>query len=384
MAVPSRLARTAKSAGLRFSAVAFGLSTLAAVLAISGYPLPRVFSGSIQGAITAPGAWQSSLRWTFVYVIIGAGVVVTVRAGFLNLGAQGQFYLGATTSVWIALTWTRGPAPLVIGASLIGGALAGAFWSLVPGVLRVIWGTDEVISTLMANFLAILWVRWLTNGPLKNPNGSGESTSTETVLRRFRISSGTGVSAITACIVVAVVFATWLLVSRTRFGVLSGITGRNQLMAAWQGIDARRTGLLSFAVSGGAAGLAGAVEVLGPNGRVSSGFAPDVGFTAILIAIIGGLSLLGLLVAALFFGGLQAALLYLPIVTDLPPSALGLLRGTVALFITVGTIGSAIRIRRQPRGSKPPPMPPPPTTHLPSTHPPTTHLPSTTAGSRVG
>jgi general nucleoside transport system permease protein len=342
-----RLREVGRSAAPRLGAVVGGLAILALVLGVSGYPLGRVFDGTMQGAFTAPGAWQSTLRWTIAYVVIGAGVLVTVRAGFLNLGAQGQFYLGATTSVWIALKWESGPAPIVVAASLIGGAVAGMLWALIPGVLRVVWGTDEVITTLMANFLGVLWVRWVTNGPLKNPTGSGESTSTESVAKHFRTSSGTGVSPTTILLAGAVVVAAWVLVARTRFGVLSAITGRNQLMAAWQGIDARRTGLLSFAVSGGAAGLAGAIEVLGPNGRVSSGFASDIGFTAILVAIIGGLSIVGLLLAALFFGALQAALLYLPIVTDLPPSALGLLRGTVALFITVGTIGGAISLRRK-------------------------------------
>ncbi len=338
--------RAGQAAAPRVAALVSGLMLLAVVLGVSGYPLGKVLSGSIQGSFTAPGAWQSTVRWMIAYVIIGAGVLVTVRAGFLNLGSQGQFYLGTTASVWIALKW-NGPQVVVIAAALLGGAAAGAIWALIPGLLRVIWGTDEVITTLMANFLGVLWLRWVTSGPLRNPAGSGESTSTETIGKQVRISSGTGVSWFTVALAISVLFATWFLVTRTRFGVLSAITGRNQLMAAWQGIDARRAGIISFVVSGATAGLAGAIEVLGPNGRVSSGFAPDIGFTAILVAIIGGLSLVGLLLAALVFGALQAALLYLPIVTDLPPSALNLLRGTVALLITVGSVGGAIRIRRR-------------------------------------
>jgi general nucleoside transport system permease protein len=341
----------AKAAAPRVVAVLTGLALLAVVLVISGYPLGKIVSGSIKGSFTAPGAWQSTARWMIAYVIIGAGVLVTVRAGFLNLGSQGQFYVGTTASVWVALKWNA-PSGLVIAAALVGGAAAGAAWALLPGLLRVVWGTDEVITTLMANFLGVLWLRWVTSGPLRNPNGSGESTSTETIEERFRISTGTGVSWWTVALAGAVVIATWVLVTRTRFGVLSAITGRNQLMASWQGIDSRRTGIISFVVSGATAGLAGAIEVLGPNGRVSSGFAPDIGFTAILVAIIGGLSLIGLLLAALVFGALQAALLYLPIVTDLPPSALNLLRGTVAMLITVGSVGGALRIRGRQRRSK--------------------------------
>ena len=107
-----------------------------------------------------------------------------------------------------------------------------------------------------------------------------------------------------------------------------------------------------FKISGGLAGIAGAVELFGPGGRLVSGFSPEVGFTAILVAVVGGLDVRGVAVAAVFFGGLQAALYYLPIVTPIPRTALDLLRGTLALLITITALPSLPRWRRAPAGPR--------------------------------
>jgi simple sugar transport system permease protein len=118
-------------------------------------------------------------------------------------------------------------------------------------------------------------------------------------------------------------------------------------MARWQGVDARKLAVQAFALSGLLAGLAGAIELLGPGGQLTYGFSPDVGFIGIVIALVGGLRIGGVVIAALFFGGLHAAILYLPIVTDLPSSALDLLNGLVALLITISVIPAILHRRRR-------------------------------------
>lgn len=340
-----RVGRHLRPAATRIVAMLVSLFVVAVVFLVAGYPLGDVASGIWAGAFGAPGAWQSTLRWSMAYAVIGAGVLVAIRSGFFNVGAQGQFYLGACASVAVALAWSSGPPVLVILAATAAGIAAGGLWALGPGWLRVRFGTDEVITTLMANFVALLVLRYLTSGPLQDPSGSGESSSSESVDAALRISDGSGVSWITVGITVLVLVGTWILITRTRFGLLSGIAGRNPLMARWQGVNVARVGLVSFAVSGAAAGLFGAMEVLGAGGRISSGFAPGLGFTAILVAVVGGLGVGGLIASAVFFGALQAALLYLPIVTDVPPSSLDLLRGMVALLITITPLSALIVMR---------------------------------------
>jgi len=313
--------------------VSFLLTTL--ILWASGYRVSEVFSGVIEGSLTATGAATSSIRWAIPLLLIGLGVVIGFRAGFFNIGGQGQFYVGACCALVVSLGWRDGPAPLVVLCGTAAAIMAGSAWSLLPGYLRVRFGTDEVLTTLMMNFIGALVLQYLTAGPMRNPSGTGQTAASERIPEAFRITDGSGVSATALLLVGGVAVLVWLLLERTRFGLTIVLVGRNPTMARWQGIDVRRVGLVTFALSGALAGLAGAVELYGPGARLVTGFSPEVGFTAVVVALVGLLSVWGTAAAAIFFGGLQSAILFLPIVTDLPPPALVLLHGMVALLVTV-------------------------------------------------
>ncbi len=319
------------------TAAMVGLSFLltAAILQVSGYGVGDVFSGVIEGSITAPGAASSSIRWAIPLLLIGLGVAVGFRAGFFNVGGQGQFYVGACAALAVTLGWSDGPAPLVIPCGMLAAVVTGMAWSLLPGYLRVRFGTDEVLTTLMMSFIGALVLQYLTAGPMRNPSGTGQTAASERIPEAFRITDGSGVSTTVVVLVGGVAALVWLLLERTRFGMTMTLVGRNPTMARWQGIDVRRVGLINFALSGALAGLAGAVELYGPAGRLVTGFSPEVGFTAVVVALVGLLSVGGTIVAAVFFGGLQSAILFLPIVTDLPSPALVLLHGMVAFLVTV-------------------------------------------------
>ena len=136
-----------------------------------------------------------------------------------------------------------------------------------------------------------------------------------------------------AIVAVAGVLA-WLLVERTAFGVLGSLAGRNPVMVVWQGARSGRIALAAFLFSGALAGLAGALELLGPSGRLLSSFAPTLGFSAILIALVAGLAVPAAALVALFFGGLAAASLYLPVIAGLPAAAIDIINAAITLFIT--------------------------------------------------
>ena len=322
--------------------VSFLMTTL--ILWISGYRVGEVFSGVIQGSLTATGAATSTIRWSIPLLLIGLGVVIGFRAGFFNIGGQGQFYVGACSALAVSLGWRDGPALLVVLCGTLAAVIAGTAWSLLPGYLRVRFGTDEVLTTLMMSFIGALVLQYLTAGPMRNPAGTGQTAASERIPEAFRITDGSGVSATVLLLVGGTAVLVWLLLERTRFGLAMTLVGRNPTMARWQGIDVRRVGLGTFALSGALAGLAGAVELYGPAGRLVTGFSPEVGFTAVVVALVGLLSVWGTAAAAVFFGGLQSAILFLPIVTDLPPPALVLLHGMVAFLVTVKF--RAVRLRR--------------------------------------
>lgn len=324
--------------------VGISIVIVSLVLAVAGYSVADVASGMWQGAVVAPGALQSTFRWTIPLFLIAVGAAISLRAGFFNIGGLGQYYVGATAALFVGLTLESAPAILVVPLGIVAAVVVGAAFSIVPGWLRVRFGTDEVITTLMSNFIAVLWLQYVTSTVLRDPSGSAQAAATRPVEAAFRLASSQGISISTISLAIVAGVLVWLLLERTPFGISSAVAGRNPVMARWQGVRLERVGLWAFLLSGALAGLAGAVEVFGPAGRLAAGVSPGIGFTALLVAIVGGLAVPGIALAALFFGALQAALLYLPIVTPLPPAALDLLRGTVALLITVSAVGALGRL----------------------------------------
>ena len=317
--------------------IIFEFSGRAASTSGNPYSALLMFQSIAEGAFLNPGAVEHSLRWALPLFITATGVAISFRCGYFNVGAQGQFYMGAIAATFIVDGMNGAPPALVIPLTFLAGIVGGALWALWPGILKVRSGTDEVITTLMGNFIAQLLLIYFTAGILKDPSGTGQVMASRPIGAIYRISTSAGLSPLIIGIAVLVGVAMWVLVNRTAFGVLSSLAGRNPIMVVWQGARLSRLGLAGFVLSGALAGLAGTIEVLGPNGRLVSGFLPTHGFTAILIALVASLSIVGTAVVSLFFGGLAAAGLYLPVLVGLPAAAIDIINAAIALFITART-----------------------------------------------
>ena len=314
--------------------VLFALLLCSTIFQASGYSAAQVLTSIAEGAFLKPNAAAQSLRWALPLFITAVGVAISFRAGYFNIGAQGQFYIGSIAAAFCAEALNGAPPVIVIPACFTAGMAGGAFWALWPGLLRIKSGTDEVITTLMGNFLASLLLIYVTSGPLKDPSGSGQQASSRPLDSSYRISDSLGISPVIVATALVTGVAMWLVVNRSAFGILAGLAGRNGQMIRWLGAKQWQLGLSSFLISGALAGLAGTLEFMGPNGRISSGFLPAHGFTAILIALVANTSVIGTAVASVFFGGLASAALYLPIMVGLPASAIDIINAAIALFIT--------------------------------------------------
>ncbi|MEM8924905.1 MAG: ABC transporter permease [Actinomycetota bacterium] len=344
---------TARLVGLgwRIAPVLVAFAVALAVFAVAGFDIGAILNGTLTGAVTGRGGVANTIRWAIPLVLIGVGVAVSLRAGEFNIGGQGQFLMGQCAAVWVGL---RLDVPLpwsfVIAAALA--IVVGAAWSAVAGTLKVTLGADEVITTLMLNFIALQFVQWLTTGSLTDPLTSGDAASTARLDESLRLQASGRISWSLVVVTLIVVLAVWALVERTPLGAGIKLVGSNPVAARWQGIAVNRLRLSSYLVAGGLAGLAGATEVFGPSGRVVTGATPTLGFTALVVATVASLSIVGTLGAGLFFGALQAAILFLPIVTDLPPSALRIIEGLVALLITA-QLATLLRARARPPDGPP-------------------------------
>ena len=317
------------------------------LFAVTGYDVGEVIDGMWQGAVAAPGSLEQSLRWAIPLAVVSLGIIITLRTGEFNIGAQGQILLGGLGAVITPLLAPEWPVSVVIPLAIVMGIIGGALWSGIAGVLKVWFNSDEVINTLMLNFIAALLIQWVTTGPLKDEATRGETASTPRIDRMFRLSDGTGVSLELIAIVLIAALLAWIIIERTPFGLKSKLVGSSPNVAAWQGLQIRRIHITTYLLTGAFAGLAGALEVLGPSARVVTGATPTLGFTAIVVAIVGLLRVPGAIMAALFFGGLQAAILFLPIVSRLPSSGLRIIEGLVALLITAQFIWLRRRRNRQ-------------------------------------
>jgi simple sugar transport system permease protein len=240
-------------------------------------------------------------------ILTGLAVAIAFRAGVFNIGAEGQFLVGAAAGTAIALTLGTLPALLLIPAILLTGALAGAAWAWIAGVLRARFHVLEVISTIMLNFVAAYLVSYLVRGPMQEPTRIYPQTSSivhAAQLPRFgtngRLHIGFAIAVI-ACI------ASWWTMRYTAGGFRLRVVGANPYAARAAGqIDVERVTMRAFLVSGALAGLAGAIEVSGVTYALYENLPPAYGYTAIAVALLARLDAGVVIATGILFGALEA------------------------------------------------------------------------------
>ena len=275
------------------------------------------------------------LRKTIPLLLAGAGLVVAFRAQFWNIGAEGQILAGAAAAAGVAL-FVPVPAPLAIPAMFLAGFIAGGLWGFVPALLKVRLGVNEIITTLMMNYIMLFVVRWLINGPWRGASVRGFSESdkftSEFVLPtigRTRLHWPTLLIAL-----LFVLFVTFLL-ARMRLGFEIRMMGESPEAAHYAGVNFLRTTILLVLLSAGAAGLAGVGEVAGihkkllePN-SISLGY----GYTAIIVALLARGNPLATLATALLLGWVFASGDVMKVSLRLPDQMTGVINGLLLLCV---------------------------------------------------
>ncbi|MBA3739721.1 MAG: ABC transporter permease [Chloroflexi bacterium] len=276
-------------------------------------------------------------------LLTGAAVAIAFRAGYWNIGAEGQLLLGAIAAAGIGTLVGGLPAIIALPLMIIGGALAGAAWALVPALLRVRFGIDEVVTTLLLNPVALLLVNGLLHGPWRDPvTGFPESpriavaAEFPTLIERSRLHLG-------FLVALVVIGVSWYVLARTPTGLRLRASGLSPHGARFAGINVSRTLLGAALISGAIAGIAGVSEVAGIQNRLTGGLSPGYGYTGIVVATLGTLTLPGVALAAVFLAdltvGASSAARSLGI-----PSQLGAVVQGVLLLTTVALL--AVRRHR--------------------------------------
>jgi simple sugar transport system permease protein len=245
--------------------------------------------------------------------MIAVGLSLCYIANVWNIGAEGQFLVGAVCGSWLAVTTQGTDAGIwVLPAMLVLGAIGGALYGLIPALCKVYFGASEILTSLMLVYVADLGLDYLVRGPWRDPNGFNFPTTAEfdPVATVPILAEGTRLHLGSVLALVVVMIATVLL-GRTIKGFEIRVVGAAPRAARFAGFDAKRLIILTFMISGALAGLAGIIEVAGPVGHLQPNFSPGYGFTAIIVAFLGRLNPVGILIAGLFLaltfiGGEQA------------------------------------------------------------------------------
>ena len=353
--LPVRLVRVERAGRLATVWVTAGsiLAALVAcgvVLAASGENPVDVYRAMLDGAVGDRYGLAETLVKATPLLLTGLAVSVAFRAQLWNIGAEGQLYLGAIGATGVALFLLPDtPGWVLIPAMMVGGVVGGAIWGAIPGLLRARLATNETITTLMLNYVAIQLADWLVHGRWRDPAAFGFPGTERFPRAAWLPTYGAYRLHLGLLFGLAVAAILQVAIRRTRWGYELSVIGASPRVAAYAGMRTRRTIFLALTVSGAIAGLAGMSEVAGVGHQLQRNFSPGYGYTAIIVAWLGRLNPLGIvlvsfLLAAMLVGGDQ-----IQMTMGLPAAVGPMLQGAILFCLLGGELLTRYRVvRRRP------------------------------------
>jgi len=271
-------------------------------------------------------------------ILVGLGIAISFRSGILNIGAEGQMLVGILASTAMALAFPGSSKAILLPLMLMAGALGGALWGGIAGFLRARLGVNEILSTVMLNYIAAQFYTYLLRGPMIDPNeletGSGTPQSMrlpraawlDRIVPETRLHAGLLLALVLAVVV-------YILLWRTTWGFRLRAAGAEAKAARYAGVAVEGSLITAMLLAGGFAGLAGAVEVAGVHHRAIEGISSGYGFSGIVVALFGGLHPAGIIPAAVFFGVLLVGADMTQRSAGVPANMILVIQGVVILAI---------------------------------------------------
>jgi len=273
------------------------------------------------------------------YIFAGLAVALGFRVGLFNIGAEGQIFIGAVTTVTAAIFLKGLPAIIHIPICILAGFLGGGLWGFIPGWLKAKTGGHEVINTIMMNYIAFRLSEFLLRGPLKNPEGfSPVSAEIEESAKLYRFFQSPIRFHIGFFIALLVAYLVYLLLFKTTWGFTLRTVGANPRAAKYAGMNTVQSTVIAMVLSGGLAGLAGANEVLGVNHNLALAFSSGYGFDAIALALLGKSHPAGVVLSAILFGFLRNGAIQMQLSAGIPIDIISVLQAFILAFIAAPAI----------------------------------------------
>jgi simple sugar transport system permease protein len=333
-------------------AVLFTLLISSLLVLWAGAPVARTYGLLLQGGFGSVFAWSETLTRAIPLMLTGLAAAVAFKARLFNIGAEGQLYVGALAAV--AVGGLRGgtgfdvPPALLFVLMMLAAAAAGALLLLGPALMKNRLGVDEVVTTLLLNFIVLLLVSLMLDGPMKDPTAMGwpQSVALMDELQLSKLVAQTRVHTglLWAC---ALAVGLWALMQYTVLGFDIRAVGANARAAAFAGVPVTRTVVLVALLSGGLAGLAGAIEVAGRTSYLTLDMSPGYGYSGIVIAMLAGLHPLGVVLGSVFVAGVLVGADSMSRVIGVPTFIADVIVAASLISVLVATLLTQYRVRWQ-------------------------------------
>jgi len=321
-----------------------GLLVGAILLIMQGVNPIVAYYALLQGSLIGWPSISETLLKASPLVLAGLAVCYSYRTGFFNIGAEGQLYMGAVGATIIGTNFAFLPSMIHIPLAIIVGALFGGILAVIPGLLRAYRGVNEIVTTILFNYVAAYFLSMLVQGPLKEP-GSFYPRSLPIVesalLPKFPASPlHTGIF-----FVILLAGILYWLFNKTTYGFAMEVAGGNHNALHYAGVNLKKMIVQVMLVSGMIAGTAGVIEILGVHKRLIENFSVGLGYEAIAVALLANLNPLGALLSGTFFGALKTGASSMQIATGVPVSFISMIQALIILFVIAFTVFPRILIR---------------------------------------
>lgn len=336
--------------------ITLALITGGVILELSGKDALDTYRVLFEWGLGTERARANSLLAATPLIFTGLATAIAFRAGIFNVGVEGSLYMGALAAAWAGFTFTEIARLPLIALAFAAAGVAGGLWGLIPGYLKARLRVDEVVTTIMLNYIAIEFTSYMVqSGPFFVPgmaNAMSETIAPQAQLPQLIKNSQFN---ITFFVALGVVLLVILLMQRATLGYELRVVGDNPLFARWSGIPTARTILRVMFLSGLIGGLAGAGQVLGVHYNFTARFSRGFGFDGITIALLGRNSPVGVLIGALLFGTLRSGGTTIEVFTDVPIDLVDIVQALIIFFVAIDfSSGWLSRRRSRPQAASAP------------------------------
>lgn len=320
------------------AAIAASVALSALLLVMFDYPIGASFRALWEASFKNMRVFGNMLNKACPLLFTGVAVAIANRGSVFNIGAEGQFLLGAIAATWVGITFATLPGPILMILMILAGALAGAIWAFLPGFLKAKMNVSEVITTIMLNYIALHIVGILVRTVMRDRNQAEPQSYAIAkqgylpyVLENTKLHPGF----LIGCLVAVIVF---ILLFKNHLGFSIRAVGLNSIASKYAGINVNRTMIVTMLISGALAGMGGAFELAGSSHYLYESISPGYGYTAIAVSVLAGDNPIGVIFSALLFGFLEAGSSAMQRNVGLSASFADIVQGIIIIFVAIATV----------------------------------------------